>query len=148
MPGADPKDLFFAIETDRIFRIPAVLLAEAQQRQHEGVFMYRFDWKSPAMGGALGACHAIELPFVFGQLGQEGAEMFVGKGPAADRLSEQTMDAWLAFARSGDPSHAGLPGGRWPAYEPERRETVCLGTDTACDADPADAERRVWEGLL
>ena len=100
------------------------------------------------MGGALGSCHAIELPFVFGQVGAEGAELFVGSGPEAERLCRQTMDAWLAFARSGDPSHAGLPGGRWPAYEPGRRATMRLGRETLCEDAPGDREREVWEGLL
>jgi len=58
------------------------------------------------------------------------------------------MDAWLAFARSGCPGHAGLPGGSWPAYEPERRATMRLGPETVCDHAPADAERAVWDGLL
>jgi len=146
--AASPKELFFAIETDRVFRVPAIRLAEAQQRRHDAVYMYLFTWESPMMGGALGSCHAIELPFVFGKLGAEGSELFTGGGPEAERLCQQTMDAWLAFARSGDPGHAGLPGGRWPAYEPERRATLRLGRETLCDDAPADAERAAWEGLL
>jgi para-nitrobenzyl esterase len=146
--AATAKDLFFAIETDRVFRIPAIRLAEAQRRHHDAVFMYQFTWESPMMGGALGACHAIELPFVFGQVGADGAEMFVGKGPEAERLSEQLMDAWIAFARSGDPSHKGLPGGRWPAFETERRATMRLGAETVCDDAPQNREREAWDGLL
>jgi para-nitrobenzyl esterase len=145
---AAPKELFFAIETDRVFRIPAIRLAEAQQRHRDAVYMYLFEWESPMMGGALGACHAIELPFVFGVIGAEGSELFVGGGPDAVRVSEQTMDAWLAFARGGDPSHAGLPGERWPAYTPGLRATMRLGPQTICDDAPADRERAVWEGLL
>jgi len=146
--AATPQDLYFAIETDRVFRIPAIQLAEAQQRHRDGVYMYLFTWESPMMGGALGACHAIELPFVFGQVEAEGAELFVGGGPDAIRLSEQTMDAWLGFARAGDPAHAGLPGGRWPAYEPERRATMRLGPETICDDAPGEAERAAWDGLI
>lgn len=143
-----PKDLFFAIETDRVFRIPAIRLAEAQRRHNDAVFMYLFSWESPMMGGALGACHAVELPFVFGQIGAEGAEQFIGTGPEVERLSEQLMDAWLAFARSGDPSHPGLLGGRWPAYEPTRRATFRLGRESICEDAPSDSEREAWQGLL
>jgi para-nitrobenzyl esterase len=146
--AATPKDLFFAIETDRVFRVPAIRLAEAQQQHGDSVYMYLFEWESPMMGGTLGSCHAIELPFVFGQVGAEGSELFVGGGPEADRLAENTMDAWLAFARSGDPSHAGIPGGRWPAYEPVRRSTMRLGPETICEHAPADRQREAWEGLL
>ncbi|MCP3984461.1 MAG: carboxylesterase/lipase family protein [bacterium] len=142
------KNLFFAIETDRVFRIPAIRLAEAQQRHHDAVFMYLFTWESPMMGGALGSCHAVELPFVFGKLGAPGADSFTGSGPEADRLSEYLMDAWLAFARSGNPSHPGLPGGQWPTYERERRATMNFGRETICDDAPGDRERSSWDGLL
>ncbi len=146
--GATPTDLFFAIESDRVFRIPAIRLAEAQQRHHDGVYMYLFTWESPLMGGALGSCHAIELPFVFGGIGAQGTELFTGSGPEAERLAEQTMDAWLAFARCGDPGHAGMPGARWPRYEPKRRTTLRLGRETTFDDAPADRERAVWDGIL
>jgi para-nitrobenzyl esterase len=146
--AASPKELFFAIETDRVFRLPAIRLAEAQQRRHEGVYMYLFTWESPMMGGALGSCHAIELPFVFGTLGGDGTDLFTGGGPEAERVCQQTMDAWLAFARVGKPAHPGLPGHRWPAYEPRRRATMRIGGETICEDAPADAEREAWEGLL
>ena len=61
-----PGDLFTAIETDRIFRIPGVRLAQVQRRHDSRVYSYLFTWPSPAMGGVLGSCHALELGFVFG----------------------------------------------------------------------------------
>ena len=143
-----PGDLFYAIETDRVFRIPAVRLAEAQLAHQPDTFMYRFDWASPSLGGSLGACHAVELPFVFGLLGEEGAALFAGGGPEAERLSEVVMDSWIAFARNGNPRHAGLPGGRWERYDEEGRRTMVLDRECALELDPASAERRVWEGLL
>jgi para-nitrobenzyl esterase len=141
-------DLFFAIETDRVFRIPAIRLAEAQAAHTRDTWMYRFDWESPSLGGALGACHALELPFVFGVLHQDGAELFAGSGPEADALSERMMDAWLAFARDGDPSHDGLPGGRWDRYDADRRSTMILGRTQGEELDPGSAERLAWEGIL
>ena len=111
-PEADWASIWLAIETDRIFRIPAIRTAEAQHAHQRDVFMYLFSWESPGFGGILGACHAIEIAFVFGCLDLPGGENFVGTGPAADRLAELTMDAWLAFAKSGDPAHAGSAPGR------------------------------------
>jgi para-nitrobenzyl esterase len=144
--STQPRDLFVAIETDRIFRLPAIRLAEAQARRQPQTFAYRFDWESPAMGGMLGACHAIELPFVFGTHGRPGLEMFIGKGPEVDALATRTMDAWLAFARSGDPSHAGVP--EWPAYDADRRATLIFGRETRLELSPCDAERQAWDGLF
>ncbi len=143
---SDPRSLFFAIETDRIFRIPAVRLAEAQGAHHEQVFMYRVDWESPAFGGALGACHAVELPFVFGSHGLPGADQFVGKGPEADDLAERMMDAWIAFAREGEPEDASLPD--WEPYASGSRPTMIFGRDFHVLEDPDAAERAFWDGLL
>jgi para-nitrobenzyl esterase len=145
---AEPRDLFFAIETDRVFRIPALRLADAHQAHHANVFLYQFTWESPLMGGALGACHAIELPFVFGIVGRKGAEGFAGEGPDAERLAANMMDAWIAFARTGDPSHPGLPGGRWEPYDARKRATMVMGRECAIDHDVAGAEREAWEGLI
>jgi para-nitrobenzyl esterase len=90
----------------------------------------------------LGACHAIDLPFTFGNIGIEGMELFAGKGEPVARLAGDMMDAWAAFARTGDPNHAGLPA--WPRYEPGRRGTMVLGPSYAVADAPMEAERACW----
>ena len=99
-----------------------------------------------SLGGVLGACHAIELPFLFDVLEVPGAENFAGKGPEAKRLAGWTMDAWTAFAHRGDPSDAGL--GTWPRYDLARRATMELGARAGVLDDPAADERRLWDGVL
>jgi para-nitrobenzyl esterase len=146
--GMSATDLYFAVETDRVFRLPAIRLAEAQQGCGMPTFMYRFDWASPAMGGALGACHGLELGFVFGMAGGRGVELFAGAGPDARALSDVMLDAWVAFARSGDPSHAGLPGGRWAPYDASTRKTMLLDRICALELDPAGDEREAWSDIL
>jgi para-nitrobenzyl esterase len=145
-PESDWASIWLAIETDRIFRIPAIRTAEAQRAHQDGVFSYLFTWESPGFGGLLGACHAIEIPFLFGCLDLPGAENFVGKGPDAERLVDRTMDAWLSFAKSGDPSHAAL--GTWPRYDTEKRSTMELGAQCGVVDDPAGAERALWDGVI
>ena len=144
-PGADATELWLAIETDRVFRIPAIRLAEAQAA-HAPVHGYWFTWESPGFGGLLGACHAIELPFVFGALHLPGSDKFVGSGPEAERLAERTMDAWLGFARRGEPGHPGLP--EWPRYDAERRAVLELGREPRLHEDPQREERVLWDGVL
>jgi para-nitrobenzyl esterase len=137
----EPIEVFTAIETDRVFRIPAIRLAEA----HPGrVYKYLFSWESELMG--LRSCHALELPFVWGTLGLEGLERWAGSGPEAERLSRRMMDAWLAFARGGDPGHDDLPD--WPAYDAERRATLVFDREVELREAPFDEERRAWDGLL
>jgi para-nitrobenzyl esterase len=133
-----PGDIFTAIETDQKFRIPAVRLAEAQQSRGQSAYNYIFTWKSPAFGGALGAHHALELGFLFGNYG----EGYGGSGPAADAVSRNIQDAWLAFARNGDPSCESA--GKWLSYG-NRRITMMLGDKCYIEEAPLDDERRAWE---
>ncbi len=81
-------------------------------------FVYLFDWESPAFGGILGSCHALELPFVFGAVHLPVVQVFSGGGAAVEALSAQMQQAWLAFAAAGDPSHDGI--GAWPTWDPAR----------------------------
>src|SRR3954447_2017627 len=137
-----PRELWAAIESDRMFRIGSIPAAEAES-EFTSTYMYLFDWESPAMGGALGACHALELPFVFGTLHSPGLDKFAGSGPEADRLSEQMMDAWLAFARSGDPNTPALP--EWSTYDGTQRATMVFGAHTHVENAPYDDERLLWQ---
>jgi para-nitrobenzyl esterase len=138
-----PRDLWSAIESDRMFRIGSVRAATAHARRQPATYSYLFSWESPAMHGALGACHALEIPFVLGNLDAPTMDRFAGTGPAATALSGQMMDAWLAFARSDSPAHAGLPD--WPPYDAVDRSTMIFGPDTHLERAPMDAERALWE---
>jgi len=90
------------------------------------------------MGGALGACHALEIGFVFGMYD----DMFCGSGPDADKLSRCIQDAWVAFARTGDPSCESI--GKWPVYG-NNRMTMMLGKDCHVEEAPYEEERRAWD---
>lgn len=144
-PGASPADLFFAIESDRLFRIPAIRLAEARAGAPAPTFSYLFTWESPLLGGRLGACHGVDVPFVFGLIGTPGAEKFAGSGPEAHALAERATQAWLAMARAGSPAHAGLPP--WPAFDGKRRSTMLFGRETRLAEDPLGAERAAWDAV-
>ncbi|MBK9178071.1 MAG: carboxylesterase/lipase family protein [Acidimicrobiales bacterium] len=141
-PAAPPAQVWSAILTDQVFRQPAIRLAERQAAHQPDTWMYLFTWPSPAFGGALGACHAVEIPFVFDNLHQPGVELFTGDGEERAALATTTRDAWLAFARTGDPNHAGLPA--WRRYDPAERSTMLLGLDPASADDPFGDERLLW----
>jgi para-nitrobenzyl esterase len=136
-------DLLDAIAADAQFRIPSIRLAEAQRPHQNRTFMFLFVWESPARRGALGACHALELPFVFGTLDAPTQDRFAGTGPAAVTLSQQMMDAWIAFAKRGDPSHPGI--GTWSAYDRERRATMLFGAQCELVDAPFEEERAQWD---
>lgn len=61
----------------------------------------------------------------------------------APALAERVSEAWLAFARTGDPSTSAL--GEWPRYEPGRRATMILGPECRVEDAPLEDERRLWD---
>jgi para-nitrobenzyl esterase len=145
-PEAPAWGILDAIESDRLFRIPAIRLAEAQSAHQESTFKYFFTWPSPARRGLLGSCHAIELAFVFGTLDAPTMNKFAGEGPEAEALSETVMDAWVAFARTGNPNCKALPD--WSRYTSERRSTMVLDRVQGMQDAPCDPERAAWDELL
>ncbi|MEJ7583198.1 MAG: carboxylesterase/lipase family protein [Acidimicrobiales bacterium] len=146
-PEDSAADIWSAILTDRTFRMPAVRLVEAQLAQRADVWMYLFAYRSPAFGGALGSCHALEIPFVWDNLDARGAEVFAGPPTAATReLARRMADAWVAFARDGVPAAPDLPG--WPRYDTDRRATLWLEPERVeVVEDPMADERRLWQGV-
>jgi para-nitrobenzyl esterase len=135
-----------AIQTDYRFRIPCLRVAEAHLAHDPRTYVYLFSHESPASRGALRACHALELPFVFGTLDTPTQDRFAGKGPEVERLSAHMMDAWIAFARGGDPSHAAL--GDWPRYDTARRPTMVFDRQSRVEHGPLDVERAAWDGVI
>lgn len=129
--------------TDHSFFVPATRLLEAQAA-HAPVYAYRFDWESPFMDGALGSCHALELGFTFGTCRIKGAAPFFGSGPEAEALSECMMDAWIAFAKSGNPSND--TSGAWLRYDTAKRATMIFGDGAAhMTSAPNEERRKAWE---
>ncbi len=133
------------VMTDHSFFIPATRLLESQAA-YAPVYAYRFDWASPMMGGALGACHALELGFMFGTMRVKGAAPFFGSGAAAEELSNAMMDAWLAFAKTGDPSSGA--GAEWKPYDAVKRMTMIFGDGAPhMTAAPNEERRRAWSAI-
>jgi carboxylesterase type B len=132
-------EVWSAFQSTRIFHHPAAELMEAQAAADGEAYGYLFTWQPPAIGRALGAFHAIELPFVFGLGRLPGAHSLTGFAPGASRLSDRMQDAWIAFARSGQPGHAQLP--EWDAYESGDRATMRFDRQCTIADDPLESER-------
>lgn len=139
-------DILDAIASDVRFRVGAARLALAQRPHGTDAFVYLFTHESPARHGALGSCHALEMPFVFGTLGAPMQDRFAGTGPDLEQLSHNMMDAWIAFAKTGRPSHEGI--GEWPAYDDAKRPTMVFDRHSRVEHDPFGDERQAIEALL
>jgi para-nitrobenzyl esterase len=135
-----PGEILTAIQSDLMFRVPALSLASAQEANGRPSYAYLFNWKSPVMDGILGACHALEIGFVFGN----HEDSFCGTGPEADALSHKIQSAWAAFARTGSPACETI--GDWKPYGQERW-TMILDTECRLENAPCEEERSVWDGL-
>jgi para-nitrobenzyl esterase len=138
-----PPALWTAMVTDQLYQGGSMRLAELQARHTPAVFAYRFVWPSPLLGGTLGTFHGLELPFLWGIDYVPALWPAIGDVTAARALSAVMQDAWLAFARTGNPNHTDLPA--WPTYETGRRATMRFGKTPAVEDAPHEAERAFWE---
>ncbi|MHA2281227.1 MAG: carboxylesterase/lipase family protein [Promethearchaeota archaeon] len=142
--STESLDVLTAIINDYAFRIRTIRLLEAQRPHQPNTFNYLFTWPSPGLDGILGACHSLEIPFVFGTLNSPTLKEFVKGSP--EGLSEKMMDAWISFAKTGNPNHGNIP--KWPAYEAEKRTTMTFGEVCKVEEALFDKERMAWDGLL
>ena len=133
-----PAEIWGTISTDYLFRIPTIRLVELQRDNGAPAYNYLFTLRSPALGGALGAMHGLDNPFLFGCLDKE----FSGNGPEEQALATKIQDSTIAFLRTGDPSCKSI--GKWPVYGKERM-TMVLDKQTRVEAAPYEDERRVWD---
>ncbi|MBL1081858.1 carboxylesterase family protein [Streptomyces actinomycinicus] len=140
-PDASPSDLFERVQTDWLFAMPSLHLAEAQQEGGGTAHVYELTWPAPGSGGVLGACHALDVALLFGTYGAVlGGLLFAGaETPDGARdLSAFFRRAWTSFAHTGDPG--------WPAYDTEARLVQVLDAQPRVTAYPEERSRRLWQG--
>ena len=139
LPGRGPDELYELVNSDWLFRMPTLHLAEAQTAAGGRAHVYELTWPAPGMGGVLGACHGLDVPLVFGNLDRGQPAMLIGDGPhpEAEALSAQMRAAWTAFAAHGDPG--------WPAYDTEQRLVQLFDTRPAVTAYPEETSRLIWQ---
>jgi para-nitrobenzyl esterase len=131
--------LYELVHSDWLFRMPTLHLAEAQVAGGGRVHLYELTWTAPGMGGALGACHGLDVPLVFGNLnnGQPAALIGDSRISEAAALSARMRTAWTIFATHGDPG--------WPAYDSARRLTQVFDTVPTVSTYPEERSRLIWQ---
>ncbi|MEJ2009711.1 MAG: carboxylesterase/lipase family protein [Acidobacteriota bacterium] len=137
-PKATPFTMFSIISAMATMRLGALTQAERKARQGGApAYNYWFQWQTPVLDGQGRAFHCSELPFVFYHT--EVCAPMTGGGPDALALAGKMADAWISFARTGDPNHPGLP--HWPAYDPAKMQTMIFDNQCVVKNDP-DGEIR------
>jgi para-nitrobenzyl esterase len=120
-PGHTPQEMFY---TDLFLRKAAVKMADLKSAQNSAdVYMYFFTWKPST--NALGACHGMELPFMFNNIALQ-REM-TGGTLEAYKLADLISSAWISFIRTGNPNVKGLP--EWEPYTAENGNTMIFDNE-------------------
>ena len=143
-PQATPGQIFTRIHSDHMYRRSVTRAAELKSAHGAApAYLYHMTWKTPVLGGILGTPHTICLPFVFGNV--DIAAGITGTGPERYALQDRMMGAWIAFARSGNPNHGGLP--EWKPYDAAERPTMIFDNECRLVNDPRREERLAIEPL-
>jgi para-nitrobenzyl esterase len=125
-------------------RVASHVIAQRKFTQGEApVFLYSFTWRSPVRGGKLRSMHGMELPFVFDH--PDKISFMTGTGADRFALAAAMSEAWVSFARTGNPSHPGIP--MWAPFNPSKWPTMVFGSRIAMVDDPHGEERRAMEVL-
>jgi para-nitrobenzyl esterase len=143
-PNATPSELYFLIASDHQYGAPVMKIAERRARLSKGpVYLYYFRWETPVDGGRLKSPHTIEIPFVFDNV---KTSRMTADAPDAPALADKVSDAWIAFARTGDPNTPKLP--RWPAFDADERPTMVFDNVCAVVNDPIREQRVAMFGAM
>jgi para-nitrobenzyl esterase len=135
-PGATAETLFELVNSDWLFRMPTLHLAQAHAAAGGQTFLYQVSLE--ASEGGFGACHAIDVPLVFGVYAGLGRMLFGAEPPAsAVALGDLMRSQWASFAASGDPG--------WPPYAPGRRLTRIFDDPPDVVPYPEEASLRIWD---
>lgn len=132
LPDATSGELLISLSTDALFRVATIRAAEARFAASKPTFLYEFAWRTSV--DDLGACHALEIPFVFHTLQTEGETLAGLDGPQS--LADEMHGAWVRFVSTGEPG--------WRPYTPARRAAMRFDVELSELDDPAAAERTVW----
>jgi para-nitrobenzyl esterase len=141
-PGGSPSDVFFGITTMYMIGRSAMRMADHAADRAAPVWLYELTFETGADGGKWRSPHTLDIPLVFDNVRKSGS-MFVdtrGMQAVADAMS----DAWIAFARNGDPNSRGRPEWRaWSAAQP----TMLFGAEPTAVDGPRRARQEALSDL-
>jgi para-nitrobenzyl esterase len=136
-PEKSPYLIQAMMLTDTGFRRSAIKQAELKAAQGKGaIYMYQWDWPTPAFGGRYGAVHGLDVSGSFREA-REGNDML--------RVADQLSSCWVAFARTGNPNNPRIPP--WPVFDAATRATMVFSTPTQMQNDPRGEIRSFWEHM-
>lgn len=135
-PDADPEELVEVVYSDATFRMPSLLLAEANAEAGGNSYLFELAYAA----GEFGACHSTDVPLVFATLDSPTGRYFFGDHPTSDArtVSDELQQAWVRFITAGQPG--------WTRYDTDQRTTRILAAPSSITAYPEEESRRIWLG--
>jgi para-nitrobenzyl esterase len=136
-PDAKPFELWAVVQGTQAYRVNAVIQSERKAAQNAAAaYMYWFGWKTPVLDGRPLAYHCQDLAFWFDNI--DLAAQATGGTEDARALATTMSRALVAFARTGNPNHKGMPN--WPAFNPSTRPTMVFENDRVQVKNDPDGE--------
>jgi para-nitrobenzyl esterase len=135
-PTESPRQLISSVHTDTAFRQRAQRLAESHVAAGNPTWMYWFTWATPAFGGVLGSCHALDIPFAFDNLGAPGTDMLTGDGAERAGIATRFANEIAQFAKASEPT--------WPAFNLGNRQTLEINATMNVLSDPEGEIRSLF----
>ncbi|HEY0682619.1 MAG TPA: carboxylesterase/lipase family protein [Steroidobacter sp.] len=142
-PKYSATEVFFAATTAGRSWRGAVIEAELRAAQGSPAYVYQLNYRSPLENGRYGAQHAMDIPLVFDNIAQPRS--LTGQNADAQKTADQMSEAFLAFARTGKPTHAGIP--EWRPYELPARATMVFDASSQLVDDPRGEERKLFAAV-
>jgi para-nitrobenzyl esterase len=140
-PEYTPAEVLFTASTDAGFLNRSIEQADKKAAQGgAAVYFYQLYWNTPVDGGKWLSPHASEIGMVFDNVAK--SESMSGIGEEQQKIADMMSEAWLAFARTGNPNHAGLPA--WPQYNNEERPVMLFDLTPQVVNDPHGPQRKIF----
>jgi para-nitrobenzyl esterase len=140
-PEYSPTDLLFTAATDAGFTSRSY--DQANRKAEQGgapTYFYMLNWNTPVDGGKWQSPHALDIGMVFDNVAK--AESMSGIGDEQQLIADMMSEAWLAFARTGNPNNHLLP--EWPAYQTDARMVMVFDLEPSVQEDPHGEQRRLF----
>lgn len=141
-PDYTPTYIYNLLLSDTAHSSDSITLAERKAAQKAApVYVYNLVWETPVANKQFKTPHFLDVPFMFNNV--EKARVLVGPGPQPEALAKQMSDAWLAFARTGNPDAKSIP--HWPPYTAEQRSTMAFDVKSRVIDDPNAEIRKILQ---
>lgn len=116
-----------ALYIDTMIRNPMrKIMTHKADQNGAPVYAYVFTWDSPVMNGVYMTFHTAEIPFIFHNIDKAASR--IGGGEDAKRMEQYMSQAWINFARTGNPSVEGHP--EWKPYTRENGNTMIFDSES------------------